>query len=93
MPPFETDLRRSFEPRASLIGDSVTVISATNLTNQIEICWAARRWSGSVAFGQFRDHPHGRNGGNNDMEGAAERALTVGAAAHTPLSLAEPASF
>jgi hypothetical protein len=27
------------------------------------------------------------------MEGAAERALTIGAAAHTPLSLAEPAPF
>src|SRR6266851_5728945 len=94
MPPFETDLRRSFEPRAAFIGDSWSLSSRPQASRTKLRSVGQRAGSrASVAFGQFRDYPHGRNGGNNDMEGAAERKLSAGLAARTSLSRVTPTSF
>src|SRR5258705_8563613 len=56
-------------------------------------CARSRRCAPPVAVISFGLRVHGRNGGNNDMEGPAERRLFVGPAARTSLPHVASTSF
>lgn len=101
MPPFGTCFQSKVGPGYTLQTASQTAstaLSGGNLLNQVHcglarIAFARADAPPPVAVISFGLGLYGRNGGNNDMEGAAARTLSVGPAARTSLWHVRPTSF
>ena len=98
MPPFGTCFQSKVGSGYALRGGHARHSQAGYLSDHVHcglacIALARAMPAPSGAVISFGLRLHGRNGGNNDMEGAAERRLSVGPAARTSLSHVTSTSF
>jgi hypothetical protein len=97
MPPFETCFQSKVGPGYALQAATHGIVRRAICRTGFTAVWTAsprlRQCAPPVAVISFGLGLHGRNGGNNDMEGAAERKLSVVFAARTSLWHVRPTSF